>query len=150
MIPTQDFFKLIDLLFKWLEIREEHGVDFPGSLDQLKISMLKSSLLKRMIEGKEPLPYPPPRSYSYPWYSLIEDGEGTSKDVWRGDAWVDDLYNCPTLIIDQFPWKIIKELSPEEWFVVYSYKDFEESTSCEDTWHVFKSNDLWHIKRLNA
>lgn len=32
----------------------------------------KSALLKRISEGKRPLAFPPPTSYSYPWYEIIE------------------------------------------------------------------------------
>jgi hypothetical protein len=35
----------------------------------------KSALLRRLLDGKEPLPYPPPKNGVYPWYSLIEDNE---------------------------------------------------------------------------
>lgn len=38
-------------------------------------NITKSCLLGRLIyEGKEPLPVPPPRFMSAPWYSLIENG----------------------------------------------------------------------------
>ena len=33
----------------------------------------KSALFARLLEGKPALPFPPPTSYSYPWYSLIEE-----------------------------------------------------------------------------
>jgi hypothetical protein len=32
----------------------------------------KSALFARLLAGKDPLPYPPPTSFSYPWYELIE------------------------------------------------------------------------------
>lgn len=32
----------------------------------------KSALFARLLNGQEALPFPPPRSYSYPWYSVIE------------------------------------------------------------------------------
>jgi hypothetical protein len=32
----------------------------------------KSALFARLLEGKEPLPFPPPTSFSYPWYDLVE------------------------------------------------------------------------------
>jgi len=31
-----------------------------------------SALFKRLLEGKQALPLPPPMSFSYPWYSVIE------------------------------------------------------------------------------
>ena len=33
----------------------------------------KSALFARLLDGKSPLPYPPPTSYAYPWYGVIED-----------------------------------------------------------------------------
>lgn len=33
----------------------------------------KSALFARLLDGKPALPYPPPTSYSYPWYGIIED-----------------------------------------------------------------------------
>lgn len=33
----------------------------------------KSALLQRILEGKSPLPHAPPCSYSYPWYSIVEE-----------------------------------------------------------------------------
>lgn len=33
----------------------------------------KSALLQRILEGKEPLKFPPPCSYSYPCYALVEE-----------------------------------------------------------------------------
>lgn len=35
---------------------------------------MHSSLLARLLSGKEPFESPPPRSYSYPWYDLVEQG----------------------------------------------------------------------------
>lgn len=33
----------------------------------------KSALFARLLDGKPPLPFPPPTSFSYPWYTIIED-----------------------------------------------------------------------------
>ncbi|MHB1641936.1 MAG: hypothetical protein ACYCS8_04675 [Acidithiobacillus sp.] len=33
----------------------------------------KSALFWRLLNGKAPLPMPPPTSYSYPWYEIIEE-----------------------------------------------------------------------------
>lgn len=33
----------------------------------------KSALFWRLLNGKEPLPMPPPTRYSYPWYEIIEN-----------------------------------------------------------------------------
>ena len=34
----------------------------------------QSRLFKRLLQGKTPLQFPPPTTYSNPWYELIEDG----------------------------------------------------------------------------
>jgi hypothetical protein len=41
----------------------------------------KSALFARLLEGKEALPYPPPTSYSYPWYAIIEQDEAFQVSV---------------------------------------------------------------------
>ena len=40
-----------------------------------------SALLRRLLEGKSPLPDPPPCYRSYPWYDLIEDGHAEKVSV---------------------------------------------------------------------
>ena len=42
--------------------------------------LCKSALLARLLEGKEAHPLPPPRCYSYPWHSLLDDGEARLND----------------------------------------------------------------------
>lgn len=41
----------------------------------------KSALFARLLEGKPALPFPPPTTFSYPWYSLIEQGRATDIDL---------------------------------------------------------------------
>lgn len=33
----------------------------------------KSSLFRRLLDGRPPMPYPPPCAYSYPWYDVVEN-----------------------------------------------------------------------------
>lgn len=43
----------------------------------------KSSLFWRLLNGKDPLPMPPPTRYSYPWYEIIETpGPYRVGDIW--------------------------------------------------------------------
>lgn len=137
-------------LIEWLKIREAGGLDFPSSPDHFQLTMMKSSLLNRLLQGKEPLPIPPPKKYSYPWYSLIETGEGQATDVWEADSWVRDFHDYPTLYICQFPWKVIQKISEEDWIVTYSYLFNKTEKFSEDSWHVYKVDDYWIIKKLNA
>lgn len=56
---------------KWLRVRRKWL-----SIDQLipsDIDIIKSVLFERIRNGKEPLDFPPPIKFSYPWYDAIED-----------------------------------------------------------------------------
>lgn len=143
-------FEYYSILFKWLEIRSEGGLEFPSSIDQLKITMMKSALLNRLLKGKEAFPHPPPKKYSYPWYALIENGEDIATDVWKADGWVGTFYDSPTLMICQFPWRIVKEIAEDSWLVNYDFNFFGGTKATEDTWHVYKQDDYWIIKKINA
>ena len=61
-------------LVKWLEVREQEGKPFPASLGQLKVDIDHSALLRRLLDGKQPLPHPPPLKHSYPDYEAVEGG----------------------------------------------------------------------------
>lgn len=57
-------------------------------VDFTEVNVRKSCLLGRLIfEGKPPLPVPPPRFLSAPWYDLIENGRS---HLWREfGVWTD-------------------------------------------------------------
>lgn len=62
---AKDYFK------RWLELRISHqkGYDFNNyNLHQLIADIDHSALLNRLLNGKEPLPFPPPVQNSYPVY----------------------------------------------------------------------------------
>lgn len=43
----------------------------------------KSALFWRLLNGKEPLPMPPPTSFAYPWYEIVENpGPHPVGDIW--------------------------------------------------------------------
>ena len=148
-MPTQDYYEKYNHLFKWLAIREKHGLEFPGSLQQLQISMMKSSLFSRLTEGKDPLPYPPPLNFSYPWYSLIENGEATITDLWTDDNMMFSSED-PILVINQFPWIILNEIDEDSWLVTYEYTLFSQRITADGVWHVYKDSNSWIIKKLNG
>lgn len=142
----------IDLLIRWLEIREENGINDIGSVHLLKINCHKSALLYRMLEGKDPLPIPPPKSYSYPWYELIEKGEATSDDIWEAtDDFSKELFSYPALIINQYSWKILEKVNDNEFIITYSYGPLENKKFAEDKWRASHTsiinNKLWQIKK---
>lgn len=68
----------------------------------------KSRLFARLMEGKSPLPFPPPTTYSSPWYELVEDG--FSDKVFL-DGFV-DLYRKGAqagILINQCVWNVLHE-----------------------------------------
>jgi hypothetical protein len=91
----------IGCLLRWLEtVRSEKSAAYVksvfGDLERLVIHVDHSSLLRRLLHGKEPLPRPPPLSCGYPWYELIETGEGIAFGVceWPHES------NEPCLLIN--------------------------------------------------
>ncbi len=65
----------------------------------------KSRLFARLLQGKPPLQFPPPTTYSNPWYELIEDG--FSDKVFL-DGFVDLYGQEPNtgILINQCVWNI--------------------------------------------
>lgn len=83
-MPT--FFQNKDSLPPELLARWDHAVDeydrvlqgICGDSDACRLLFYnatreKSALFWRLLNGKDPLPMPPPTRYSYPWYGIIED-----------------------------------------------------------------------------
>ena len=163
-MPTWELHQSIHLLFKMLEIREKNGIEYPKDLNQLKITAIKSALLQRLLEGKEPFEDPPPLSMSYPWYSLIEDGYGSPWEAWEADV---AFFGAQTIVIDQCPWKLIEQLGDRDWVVTYPINrgDFNNpETKFSDTrWRVRavgcrwpqpasksdSSNFYWYIEKIS-
>lgn len=159
-MPSWELPKEVEILFKVLEIRQQNGYDFPRDLNHLIVSIRKSALFHRLIEGKELLPVPPPRAYSYPWYSLIEDGYGHPLEVWKDEH---NMFGFPAVGIDQSIWKLEEELGDKDYIVRYFYgKANNEMGESETKWHVYcigcrfpsnpqlgSSNFLWKIERID-
>lgn len=64
--------RIVTATLEWVRLKAlgEHKITLPlptpADVDH-------SSLLLRLLAGKEPFENPPPRAYSYPWYRLLED-----------------------------------------------------------------------------
>lgn len=141
-------------LLEWLSIRDQSGLEYPNSVASLKINIFKSSLLSRMLEGKVIYPYPPPTSFSYPWYYLLENKADQATMVWEEDGTVFLLHDYKAIYINQHPWKIIKKISDNEFYCVYSYRyksPFTQSSSKEmfsdSIWHICQTDAQWFLKQ---
>jgi uncharacterized protein YihD (DUF1040 family) len=80
--------RTLDTISKWWAFRESDKANYEGRItdprhfDIEADHSLRGGLLGRMLlEGKDPLPLPPPTYMSRPWYSLVEKGEGITYDL---------------------------------------------------------------------
>jgi len=126
---------------KYFTIINKEGKEFPNSFREFYINIPHSALLIRLLSGLEPLPKPPPKSFSYPWYGLIDNGECEAFEVRK-------TIN-KKLIINQILWDILQEISDQE-YVVY---DNVSKTKCKVTYSynnkIDKSRKYWVVKVID-
>lgn len=95
--------------------------EFKGSLT-FDIVDEKSALFARLLEGKQPLIYPPPCAYSYPWYEVIEESGPFHLSLEARDIeeilW-ENLSDEKQVLIEQTPWRVIKQISDNELEVTF-------------------------------
>lgn len=109
----------IQCLIDWLKVREEGGYSFPANADEFAAEVDHSALLRRLMEGKAPLPNPPPLSHSYPWYELVETGSAVPIEVWEADDRFNAGCDYKALVINQHPWRIIEKKSNDDFLITY-------------------------------
>lgn len=78
----------------------------------------KSALFRRLLAGREPFPVPPPTSYSYPWYDLLDSpvprsvsigGCGTLATAIRSAALFDgSTEQRDVLMVNQDLWIVVR------------------------------------------
>lgn len=89
----------------------------------------KSALFARLLEGKQPLPFPPPCSYSYPWYGVIEDagpwaiGPTSDAKVLDELKYTDESSGEVRILINQASWLLVSEQSTTEAIVTFNKWD---------------------------
>jgi hypothetical protein len=123
-------------LLRWIQIRSENGHPIPNFLVAMEGDIYHSHLLRRMLEGKEPLETPPPESFGQPWYELVETGRAIAKEVKQWE-WAPDQ----KISVNQGIWTIIQKISDNEYIVTYRLNP--------STYKLSKQNDdSWLIVRL--
>lgn len=117
--------------------------DFNGSLT-LDIVDEKSALFNRLLNGKQPLIYPPPCAYSYPWYEVIEENGPFNLSLEAKDLeeimW-ENLDGESQVLIEQTIWKLLEKTSEKEMIVTFGkWEDLgfkwrlkKVKSSCETT-----------------
>lgn len=133
----------------------------------------KSALFHRLLEGKKALKYAPPTSYSYPWYSVIEDN--INHELHMGEEinnYVKSENKSDVIIINQTYWKVLEVISSKEILITYGqweklgyvWKLEMKKISCEDStsficaWHnpelqrittmsQLELEQRWHVEK---
>lgn len=86
-----------------------------GKADVLVMRLLRqfyrpgpqSALFARLLAGREPLSFPPPTSFSYPWYALIEEPGPHVLSSVSGAAMLAAKYQSRVFQLDQCIWGIV-------------------------------------------
>lgn len=82
----------------------------------------KSALFSRLLEGKAALPYPPPTSFSYPWYDVIEQPGPHHVTIGGGVSvagvahWEDGIGSDGHIVLNQCAWTILRKNEAAEQF----------------------------------
>ena len=93
----------------WEQITSREGYDYTMN----GVTFEKSSLLHRLLDGKDPLPDPPPTQFSYPWYDVIEGTGPWLKN--EGSFWPQ---TPDVAIINQSPWHIVEGKHGDDTLIV--------------------------------
>jgi len=99
---------------RWIQVRAQNGHAIPNFLPALEGDLFHSLLLRRMLGGKEPLPFPPPESFGKAWYDLIETGRAENVQVHPWE-WAPDV----KIAINEGIWTILEKRSETDMDVTY-------------------------------
>jgi hypothetical protein len=135
----------------------------------------KSALFARLLEGRRPLIYPPPCSFSYPWYAVVE--EQGPWEIFSTANNVKHMFHVygegeDGIIIDKTVWKLLNVITETEALITFGewedlgfmWKLSKDSVPCSQTssyicsWHdkklerittleQLKHEQLWHVKK---
>lgn len=116
--------RLSDIFYLWYQTRLLNGQPLRGDPEGIRCDMEHSALLRRLEEGLELLPEPPPHSYSYPNYAPVDTGMYDPSDVWFGKPG-NPAADENSVVIDQTRWTIL-ERGSDEYLVAYDIVDSEK------------------------
>jgi hypothetical protein len=126
---------------EYARIQEEnrmHSGRFGSEVVSYKISP-KSALFARLLEGKQPLPYPPPTSFSYPWYDIIEVPGPHHVSIGGGLSvagivnWDGGAASNEHIALNQCLWGIVRKNRGAEEFLVYLRQENERIKNARKT-----------------
>ena len=116
---------------RWIQIRAENGHPIPNFLPAMEGDIFHSHLLRRLLEGKDPLEAPPPESFGQPWYELVELGRGSATEV-KPWEWAPDQ----KISVNRGIWTILEKKSDNEFIVTYRLNpvSYRLTKSAEGNW----------------
>jgi hypothetical protein len=123
---------------RWIQVRAQNGHAVPNFLPGIEADLFHSMLLRRLLDGKEPLPFPPPESFGKGWYALLEAGGAENVNVRRWE-WSPDT----KIAINDDVWTILENRSPSEFVVTYREggERFRLSKRADDLWQMERESD---------
>jgi hypothetical protein len=83
----------------------------------VSVSNSNSVLFTRLLNGKRPLTYAPPTSFSSPWYSVVED-----KGPWEIHSeaeYIEEMIENGVMKIEGSNWKVVEQLTPNSALLTY-------------------------------
>jgi hypothetical protein len=94
----------------------------------------QSALFARLLEGKTALPYPPPTSYSYPWYDIIEKPGPHHVSIGGGVSvagiahWDGGIGTDGHIVLNQCTWTILEKNDSAKKFQAFLQSAHEHAT----------------------
>jgi len=144
MQPTYTIWQFAKAINKWYEITNHSSISYPD--------ITHSALLRRILSGGSIYPYPPPKSYSYPWYELLDDGISVRADVqpwtskvstdWkRGAKWKVETERL--VVINQTVWGLEAEISDTELIATFPYYKLRVRCTLNE---VISGRNMWTVE----
>jgi hypothetical protein len=118
---------------RWIQVRALNGHAVPNFLPGIEADLFHSMLLRRLLDGKEPLPHPPPESFGQGWYDLLESGRAENLNVRRWE-WSPDT----KIAINDDVWTILEKRADSELVVTYREggERFRLTKRTDDSWQL--------------
>lgn len=125
-----DFDWALERMAEWVRVKEYESENMPNvrMWNSLKISAADvdhSVLLRRLLEGKRPFKVPPPLSFSYPWYEVMDGKVHIVFEVWFDSK-------QPRVVLNQTSWNVLR--TEGDVYIIQNGRDKEE-------WKLWKRPD---------
>jgi len=107
----EDEMEIIVAVVKWIKTAREARENIAWL--PMATDVVHSALLKRIMDGGEPLPYAPPIAFSYPWYDLYDK---PTEDHLAVEVHIRNQFE---IVINHVVWKAHEEEKDMHYTVMY-------------------------------